>query len=137
MCRWTGRGGAREVAELVCVLVVVGKGECAEVEVDACVCGVVLGPFERPGVGVCHAEAEDGVVLGYGVVGERLFWRRRDGVGKGKRVVRGRREVGRGLGLDRGRRGGRGGREERFWVCDAEAVSVRIKGHLGSERGGM
>lgn len=47
MCRRTGRGRAREVAELVCVLVVVGKGECAEVEVDACaVCGVVLGPFE-------------------------------------------------------------------------------------------
>jgi len=47
MCRLTGRSRAGEVAQLVCVLVVVGKGECAEVEGDACaVCGVVLGPFE-------------------------------------------------------------------------------------------
>lgn len=133
MCCCTGRDGAGKVAELVWVVVVVGECECVYVEGDGCaVCGVVVGPFEGPGVWwVCHAKTE---VVGRGVVSdEGLFGR--DGIGKGKGVDRGRGEVGEGrggrLGLDGGRRGG--GKEERFGVWDGEAVSVEVKGHL--ERG--
>ena len=87
-------------------------------------------------VGVGHAEAEDGVVLWDAVVGEgRLFGLVEvHRIGEGKGMVRGWRVVdvwGRGaLGLDRGGRG-RGGREWGLWVRNTEAVSVRVKGHLG------
>lgn len=97
-------------------------------------------------LGVRHAEAEGGGILEYGVVEGRLFGvvKRSRGVnrvGKRKGGKRGRGEVGergRGrLGLDRGRCGSRRRGEKGFWVCDAEMVGVRVKGHLvfrGRER---
>lgn len=70
---------------------------------------------------VWHAEAEDGTVVRYGVVGKSDVIGTVEGgerIGKGEGVGRGGGRGG--LGLDSGGCGGRGGRETRLWVCETD-----------------